>query len=424
MISFLLKGILRDRSRSLFPILTVMTGVMLTVFLYSYIQGATGNFFDTSAKFQTGHVKVMSRAYAEEADQIPNDLALVGLEEIMADLRSRYPDMIWTPRIQFGALLDIPDENGETRAQGPIMGMALDLFSPNTPEWSLLNLEGGLVTGRLPQNPGEILVSHGFAERLDVNTGETATLIGSTMYGSMAVANFTIVGTIKFGVTALDRGAMIADLADIQEVLDMQDAAGEILGFYDDFVFRLEDSERRAAEFNAAWADSTDEFAPVMKSLIELSALGDMMGLLEMFTAVVLIVFISAMSIVLWNAGILGSLRRYGEIGVRLAIGESKGHLYRSMITESLLIGVIGSMLGTVFGLIFSYYLQYKGFDISAMMQNASLMISDVIRAKVTPISYVIGFFPGILATFLGAAIAGLGIYRRKTAHLIKELEV
>ena len=332
--------------------------------------------------------------------------------------------MIWTPRIQFGALLDIPDENGETRAQGPIMGMALDLFSPETPEWSLLNLEGGMVSGRLPQSPGEILVSHSFADRLDIRIGETATLIGSTMYGSMAVSNFTVVGTIKFGVTALDRGAMIADLADIQTMLDMQDAAGEILGFYDDFVFRLEDSELLTAEYNASMAEDTDEFGPVMKSLLDLSVLGDMMGLLEMFTAVVLVVFISAMSIVLWNAGILGSLRRYGEIGVRLAIGESKGHLYRSMITESLIVGIIGSALGTVMGLAFSYYLQYKGFDISAMMQNASLMISDVIRAKVTPVSYVIGFFPGILATFLGAAIAGLGIYRRKTAQLIKELEV
>ncbi len=424
MIKFLLKGILRDRSRSLFPILTVMIGVMLTVFLYSYIQGATGNFFDTSAKFQTGHVKVMSRAYAEEADQIPNDLALVGLGGLLRELGSRYPGMIWTPRIQFGALLDIPDDSGETRAQGPIMGMALDLFSPGTPEWSLLNLEGAVVSGRLPEKPGEILVSHGFAERLGVSAGETATLIGSTMYGSMAVANFKIVGTIHFGVTALDRGAMIADLADIQEVLDMQDAAGEILGFYDDFVFRLEGSERMAAEYNASKAEETDEFAPVMKSLMELSVLGDMMGLLKMFTAVVLIVFISAMSIVLWNAGILGSLRRYGEIGVRLAIGESKGHLYRSMISESLLIGIIGSAFGTILGLAFSYYLQVKGFNISQMMQNASLMIADVIRAKVTPVSYVIGFFPGIIATFLGAAIAGLGIYRRKTAQLIKELEV
>jgi putative ABC transport system permease protein len=332
--------------------------------------------------------------------------------------------MIWTPRIQFGGLLDIPDKDGETRAQGPVMGMALDLFSPETPEWSLLNLEGAVVSGRVPEKPGEILLSHGFAERLGVNVGETATLIGSTMYGSMAVANFTISGTVTFGVTAMDRGAIIADLADIQTVLDMQDAAGEVLGFYNDFVFRMDGSEQLTAQFNASHVKNTDEFAPVMKSLLELSVFGDMMGMLEMFTGIVLFVFIAAMSVVLWNAGILGSLRRYGEIGVRLAMGESKGHLYRSMITESLLIGVIGSILGTALGLAFSYYLQYKGFNISAMMQNASLMIADVIRAKVTLVSYMIGFFPGIVATFLGAAIAGLGIFRRQTSQLIKELEV
>ena len=424
MIRFLFKGILRDRSRSLFPILTVMVGVMLTVFFYSYIQGATGNFFDTAAKYQTGHVKVMSRAYAEEADQIPNDLAFVGLGELLGELKSRYPDMIWTPRIQFGALLDIPDEQGETRAQGPVMGMAVDLFSPESPEWEILNLQKAVIRGRLPEKPGEILVSEGFMERLGVEAGETATLIGSTMYGSMAIANFTIAGSIDFGISAMDRGAVVADLADIQSALDMQDAAGEVLGFYSDYVYRMEESEILRDEFNAAFPGGDDEFAPVMKGLVEQSAMGDMMGLLEMFTAVVLIIFISAMSIVLWNAGILGSLRRYGEIGVRLAIGESKGHLYRSMITESMLIGCVGSVLGTALGLVFSYYLQAKGFDISHMMKNASLMITDVIRARVTFGSYVIGFFPGLAATFLGTAMAGLGIYRRKTAQLMKELEV
>lgn len=39
MIRFVLKGVLRDRSRSLFPILIVAAGAMLTVFFYSYMQG-------------------------------------------------------------------------------------------------------------------------------------------------------------------------------------------------------------------------------------------------------------------------------------------------------------------------------------------------------------------------------------------------
>ncbi|MGB6865395.1 MAG: hypothetical protein WBE11_06850, partial [Candidatus Aminicenantaceae bacterium] len=73
MIKFLLKGILRDKSRSLFPILTVVAGVMLTVFGYCWVIGAGDNMMESSAKFSSGHVRIMSRAYAEEADQIPND---------------------------------------------------------------------------------------------------------------------------------------------------------------------------------------------------------------------------------------------------------------------------------------------------------------------------------------------------------------
>ena len=80
------------------------------------------------------------------------------------------------------------------------------------------------------------------------------------------------------------------------------------------------------------------------------------------------------MSIVLWNAGLMGSLRRYGEIGVRLAIGEDKGHLYRAMIVESILIGTVGSVIGTALGVLFSYYLQVHGIDISSMMKNASML--------------------------------------------------
>ena len=75
MIKFLIKGLLRDRSRSLFPVLTVTIGVMLTVFAFSYVQGITSEFIRSTAHFSSGHLRVMSHAYAQEADQVPNDLA-------------------------------------------------------------------------------------------------------------------------------------------------------------------------------------------------------------------------------------------------------------------------------------------------------------------------------------------------------------
>ncbi len=423
MIAFLFKGLIRDRSRSLFPFITVVLGVMLTVFGHSWIKGAQSSFIDSSAKFNTGHVKVMSRAYAQEEDQMPNDLAYIGVTDLSDSLQKDFPNMVWTPRIKFGGLLDIPDEQGETRAQGPVAGLGIDLFSEKSVEWNILDLKKALVRGRLPENREDNIISEDFAQSLGIQLGETATLISSTMYGSMALQNFSVVGTIRFGVAAMDRGAMIADISEIQTALDMQDSAGEILGFFDDYVYRNSEAEVVKAQFNSKYADDSDEFSPYMETLSNQSGLADLLEMFKMFSGVIIVIFLSIMSIVLWNAGLMGSLRRYGEIGIRLAMGENKGHLYFSLIGESLMIGLFGSIVGTALGLGVAYYLQTHGFDIGSLMKNASLMLTNVIRARITSFTFVIGFIPGLAATFLGTAIAGIGVYRRQTSRLMKEME-
>ena len=211
MFKFLVKGILRDHHRSRFPIIIVTAGVMLTVLIHCWVSGVVGEMIDTSAAFATGHVKIMSRAYAENEGQIPNDLALTGASSIVQELRKKYPEMEWVTRIKFGGLLDVPDENGETRSQGPVTGMAVALFSDRSSETERLNIEKSIVKGRMPQQPGEVPISHQFAEKLQVVPGAQVTLMSSTMYGGMALQNFTVVGTIRFGVMAMDRSAMIMD---------------------------------------------------------------------------------------------------------------------------------------------------------------------------------------------------------------------
>ena len=129
MLKFIFKGILRDKSRSLLPVVVISIGVFLTVFMSGWMKGIFTDMIDLSAKFTTGHVKVMTRVYAENQHQLPNDLALLGVEELTNHLKADYPDMTWVKRIHFGGLLDVPDKNGETRAQGPAAGKAIDLPS-------------------------------------------------------------------------------------------------------------------------------------------------------------------------------------------------------------------------------------------------------------------------------------------------------
>jgi len=423
MIKFLLKGLIRDRHRSLFPVITVTLGVMLTVLMHCWITGVTGDMIDYNAKFLTGHVKVSTRAYLENMDQIPNDLALMGVTALMDELEKDFPEMTWVKRIRFGGLLDAPDEFGETRSQGPALGFALDLLSGDPSEIRRFNIEDALVRGRLPERSGEILVSDTFAEKLEVQPGDPVTLLTSTMFGSMAMQNFTVAGTVRFGIKLIDRGAMVADIGDIQPVLDMQDACSEILGFLPTGLYDDLKAQRLTREFNAGIQESGDEFAPMMMSLAQQNDMASMLAYMKSIIGTIITVFILAMAIVLWNAGLLGGLRRFGEFGVRLAIGENKGHLYRSLIAESVLVGICGSLIGTGIGLAIAWFLQTYGIDVGDLMQNATMMLPSTYRAHITRDAYVVGFIPGIISTVLGTSLSGIGIYRRRTASLFKELE-
>src|SRR5690606_23807975 len=134
MIKFLIKGLLRDKSRSRVPIIVVAVGVMLTVFMHAYVTGFIGDTIEMTARFSHGHLKVMNRAYAENASQVPNDLALMDVEELLNGLNETIPEVKWAPRIYFGGLVDAPDETGETRSQGPAMGIGIDLLSGKSKE--------------------------------------------------------------------------------------------------------------------------------------------------------------------------------------------------------------------------------------------------------------------------------------------------
>ncbi|MEX0986734.1 MAG: FtsX-like permease family protein [Bacteroidales bacterium] len=423
MIRFFIKGLMRDRQRSLLPVIIVTLGVMLTVLGQSWITGIMGDIVDFNARFSTGHVKVMSRAYQENIDQLPNDLALLNSESFVTELNQKYPDMTWVERISFGGLLDAPDENGETKEQGPAAGMAVDLLSEESNETERLNLQNILQSGTLPSSSDEIILSEDFATNLHVQPGDQVTLITSTMYGAMSITNFTVCGTIKFGVGALDRGGIIADISGIRNALDMEDATGEILGYFNKGDYEDEKATALSAAFNAEYSDASDQFSPVMVPLRNQNNLSGMIDIIGYMSGIIISIFIMAMAIVLWNAGLLGGLRRYGEMGLRLAIGEHKGHIYRSLISESLVIGIAGSVTGTIVGLFFATLLE-KGIDFSDMMEGSTMMMSGIYRTQITPETYYIGFIPGVMATLLGTALAGLGIFRRQTAQLTKELSV
>ena len=423
MLEFLVKGMCRDRHRSLLPLIVVTIGVFVIVTIEGIFGGLTSNMLNMTAHFQTGHLRVMTKAYSQNEAQKPNAFALLEVDALTEDLRSAYPGMDWSSRIMFGALLDIPDDQGETRAQGPVSGQALDLLSAGSAEAQRMGLSKAIQEGRLISRPGEILVSVDFAERFGLRPGQTATLFGSTMYGSLTLQNFEVVGILRFGNSILDKGAVVIDLSDARLLLDMEDAAGEILGFFPEKSYQQDRAREMKQDFNRRYEDESDEYAPQMSKLTDDTTVAETLIYTQVVSRILTGLLMLALSIVLWNSGVLGGIRRYNEFGLRLAMGEEKSYIYKSLLLESLLIGIAGSILGTLLGLLLASVLQKYGINYGIALKNLSVLLNPVIRSEISPKLYYIGCIPGVIATLLGTALAGRAIYKRSTANLFKELD-
>ena len=424
MIKFIIKGILRDKSKSIIPIAVISVGVMVTVMMSGFLEGIFSDVINQNAKLDTGHVKIMTKPYAENKEQLPNDLALLEISELIDSLNLNYPDLIWTPRIKFGGIMDVPDASGNTKSQGPGMGLAMSIQSKESGELQRLQLKKSLNKGRLPERSGEIILSDDYATKLNISPGEKITFFGTTMEGSMVFQSFEMTGTVRFGSPLMDKGTFIIDISDAQNMLDMENGTGELLGYFKDNRYDDQKALIISENFNTKFNESKDEYAPMMLTLKDQNGLRESLDMGDAFSGIFIFIFILAMSLVLWNTGLIGGLRRYNEFGIRLALGESQNNVFKLLLIEASFIGTIGSIIGTILGVVFCYYLQEVGIDISEDTANSTIIMPSVMRAYVTPNLFFIGFIPGLFSMLFGTALAGRGIYKRETARLFKELEV
>lgn len=420
MIDFILKGLLRDPSRSFLPFLVISLVVGTTVLMQAYLKGAMGGIISLNARLETGHVKVTSKIYSDMKPLSPLDAALPESRKLVAGLRSEFSNLHWIERIKFGGMLDVPDDSQETASQTVVraLGVSFDGLYEDP-----LGFPSALIKGRVPQTNTEILIGNRLESKLDLRPGQRVTFISTGIDGASVADNFTVSGIVSFGLGDLDEKTVFFSLSGARDFLAMNDDVSEVLGFLKS-GYHAEKAAIVASKFRSIYEENSD-FSPVMETLDNNPNLGSYVALADSVAYLMVMVFILLASLVLWNAGVRSGIRRYSEFGLRMALGEHVSRIYMVLIVEALIIGVAGSIAGTALGLIPAYYLEVYGFDISRMMDlEASLVkFESIIRADVTFQSLWIGFVPGLGATTVGAALAGVRVLFRSSSELMKELE-
>ena len=431
MIQWLLKGIWRDKTRSLFPFIVISVGVTLLIYLLGFMEGTFAGMIDVSAHLDTGHLRFVNKPFYDEEHLNPLDRALAGQKETLQWLRENSdPEVEWSPRIRWGAIMDVPDDKGETKSQTPVIGMAIEMLDKNSAERKRLRLEQSVIEGVVPSHPKEMLVGYKLAEALGLSLGDPVTLLGQNFDGGMATDNYKVVGFVRFGLAAMDKRMALIDLADAQQTFYMEDMVTDYLGFlpmhvgyleYDQLKQNIKD--RLPGLKQNPPRDWASDDVPLILSVLDQRNLRELSVKFELVDDVVIGVFTFLMVLVLWNAGLLNGVHRYGEMGLLLALGETHKKLISLMTLEALMVGVLGSAAGCLIGGSLVYYLQEVGISTHGIFETSGLMMSDVIRARVSLNAFMFAVIPGIAASVLGNLIANLAIFQRSEANLFRELE-
>lgn len=431
MTAFLFRGILRDKSRFLFPFSIVSIGVALVVALAGFMEGVFMGMIDMTAHLDTGHLRLVNKPFYDEEHLRPLDRSLAAQQETRKWLAENSPEAVkWFPRIRWGAILDVPDANGDTLSQTPVVGMALELRNKGSLEMSRLRLKESLIEGKTPEQANEMLVGNQLAETLGIEPGQTVTLMGQSFDGGLAADNYRVSGLVKFGVSAMDKKMALIDISDAQDSFYMEDMITDWLGFLPArySMDEYEKIKRDMREPLSRWRKSPpkswakDDY-PVLLSIRDQQNLGAMADKFNIIKGFVVGIFTFLMILVLWNAGIISGIHRYGEMGLRLAFGEPHWKLIFTLGVEGLFIGVLGAMAGCLFGGAFAWFLQEVGINMGDSFAQSGLMINDVVRARLTMGGLIQGIVPGLFASVAGNLAASLAIFKRSEANLFRELE-
>lgn len=359
----------RQPRRTLLTMLAVAVAVAATTFIDAYMNGAMDSVLNTFIQTDAGHVKVMPRKAVDRVRMLPLDDGFTRLDSLVNVISSVDGVEQVAPRIRFGVLLD-GDENAV-----PAIGVA----TIPSHEEGLLNLREVVTDGRVPQDGSdEVLLGDQLAADLNLAIGGELFLVANTSYGGLGPGVYRVVGLAHTGVQMLDRKQFYIPLHPAQEQLAMENRALEI-------VCRVKDGRERSIEVAAAMQEALDRAGFENAVAVPWQKQGYLYSAVQqasLFEGIMMLLLAVIALTTVINTVLMSVMERVREIGALRALGFDRGTVIRLVLTESLIVGVVGTVAGVALGMAVSLWLQHTGLDFSNVLKSVEIPLNPVIHPR------------------------------------------
>lgn len=369
----------------------VAFGITVFIFMVSFIQG-TNEYTQDVVFQQSPHLRLYNEVQiAEESlldrsfpgvvnvvhHQKPKDILLN-----LKDANQVLSDLDKDTRIQAasGAITtQVFFRLGSSSLNGRINGVDLQK------EDQLFNLSGKVIEGSYEETAlktNSILMGTGLAKRLNVKTGDQI-LVTTEKGGNFPVM---VAGIFKTGLTDIDKQQCYGSIKTVQKLL------GVPASYLTEIKVKLFDKELApevSRQLQARYGYQGSDWKKDNASLLE----GDVLRRMIVYGVAGTILLVAGFGI--FNILTMMIYEKMKEIAILKATGFSDSDVRGIFLTQALVIGAVGAVMGLLFGFVISY-------AVSKVPFNSDVMITlDHLPVSFKPVYYITGFTFGILTTAL-----------------------
>lgn len=336
------RNIVRHRRRNAMLFAAVAVAVLGSALSMGLVRGWQGDMLDSAVGNLTGHIKVHAPGYRD-------DPSIQRGFELANDYQPEVPAtdlMGWAPRIVVPAVIL---SERETR------GIQLVGIDPGAESISFLNKVSFDGENLSDSGDARVIIGKELARQLKTRVGLRLVIMTQGSDGLTRERGFRIAGTYDAEGTSLEKVYVFSGLRTIQSLLDTNNVT--------EVSVRLNEEPKKLSIQSLL----IDFFIGL--EVLNWEELNPQAATLYLFTdTIIYILFIFIMGALIFglvNTLIASVMERTKEFGMLRALGMNRRTIILQVVVESMLIMTIG----TVFGLLFSYFAFLSladGLDMSA----------------------------------------------------------
>ncbi|MDX9838185.1 MAG: ABC transporter permease [Azoarcus sp.] len=381
-----LRNIFRQKARTAMTLAAVIFGVSGLILAGGFVQDIFVQLGEAIIHSQSGHVQVFREGFLEKGTRQP-DRYLIDKPDAVANLIAKQPGVEEvTSRLSFAGLLN----NGKRDL--PIIGEGIE---PD--KESRLGTYLSITAGRqLTDNDTfGMTIGQGVAHSLGVKPGDSVILVMNTTDGALNTLDFEIVGVFQSFSKDFDARAVRISIGAARELMATSGANLLVVT-----LKRTEDTETAQAAITGVLPPGLDS-----RNWRQLSDFYDktlqlydrQFGVLQL-----IILFMVLLSVA--NTVNMSAFERLGEFGTLQALGNTRRQVFRLILLENTLLGLIGATLGVLTGVGLALAISAIGIPMPPP-PNANVGYTAFIRvdSATVALAFLIGMAAAALAAIFPA---------------------